>query len=571
MPIYKFNKIMKTSDLKNQLSKFLIILILFGHTISYGQSGYYLSSSEGNDLNNGTINSPWKTLKKINAISLKPGDKVFFKRDDTFFGHFVVNGSGSKRKPIIISSYAKGNHPVLNGAVGREKGGDYQEAMLILNNDNIIVENIEIQNNRLISRKGVRDQDAFGIHVLNNGNKSLKNFIFRNIIFKNVYASLPILKEKGENAFNGLEVAGLRFFSTRNKKNFIKNIQNTLVENCHFSNLQRLGVHVKHEGGETGVGTDKTNSNVDFILRNNEFHNTGGTCILPIRTYNCLIEKNIFDRPGDNSDPRMANRGSSVWTWRCINTVIQYNQCLHVRGYLDSHGIHIDHENVNTFIQYNYMEDCEGGFVEILGGNKNSVYRFNVSVNDGWRQNPKWKNSNHTFWINEVVPEGKHRADGNYIYNNTIYIDKPYSTAIDINGKNNYIYNNIFTVLNGAIIGEKQVLVKNNDTPLYQKNNLYEGQINTRFTILDSNPINGAAHFVNPKSGNKFGFQLKGNSDAINAGVAKLGPPIPGAGRGVFKNISKYPIVDFYGNPIDLSKGTPNIGACNAKKGEIGI
>jgi hypothetical protein len=562
---------MKTSDLKNQLLIFLIILILFGHTTSFGQLGYYLSSSEGNDLNNGTINSPWKTLKKINTVSLMPGDKVFFKRDDIFFGHFVVNGSGSKRKPIIIGSYANGNFPVLNGAVGREKGGDYQEAVLILNNDNIIVENIEIQNNRLISRKGVRDQDAFGIYVLNNGNKSLKNFIFRNIIFKNIYASLPILKEKGENAFNSLEVAGLRFFSTRNKKNSIKNIQNTLVENCKFSNLQRLGVHIKHGGGETGVGTDKTNSNVDFILRNNEFHNTGGTCILPIRTYNCLIEKNIFDRPGDNSDPRMANRGSSVWTWRCINTVIQYNQCLHVRGYLDSHGIHIDHENVNTFIQYNYMEDCEGGFVEILGGNKNSVYRFNVSVNDGWRQNPKWKNSNHTLWINEVVPGGKHRADGNYIYNNSIYIDKPYSTAIVIDGKNNYIYNNIFTVLNGAKIGAKQVLVKNNDTPLYQKNNLYEGQINTRFTILDSNPINGAAHFVNPKSGNKYGFQLKGNSDAINAGVAKLGPPIPGAGKGIFKNISKYPIVDFYGNPIDLSKGTPNIGACNAKKGETGI
>ena len=559
---------MKTSYLKNQLSKFLILLFFFGSTISYGQTGYYLSSSQGNDSNKGTINAPWKTLKKINTISLKPGDKVFFKKDDTFLGHFVVNGSGSKKKPIVIGSYASGKLPILSGAVGAENGGDHQEAILILNNDNIIVENIEIQNNRLISRSGVRDQDSYGIQVLNNGNESLENFIFRNITFKNVYASLPVLKEKGENAFNGLEVAALRFFSTRNTKNSIKNIQNTLVENCHFSNLQRIGVHIKHGGAQKVIGTDKTNSNVDFIFRNNEFHNTGGTCILPIRTYNCLIENNIFNKPGDNSDPRMANRGSSVWTWRCINTVIQYNQCLNIRGYLDSHGIHIDHENVNTFIQYNYMEDCEGGFVEILGGNKNAVYRFNVSVNDGWRENPNWKTSNHTLWINEVVPNGKHRADGNYIYNNTIYIDNPYATSIDIDGKNNFIYNNIFTAINGAKIGAKQVLVKNNDTPLYQKNNLYEGQINTRFKNLDSNPINGAAHFVNPKAGNKYGFQIKANSNAINNGVAKQGPPIPGAGKGIFKNISKYPIVDFYGNPIDLSKGTPNIGACNAKKGE---
>ena len=95
----------------------------------------------------------------------------------------------------------------------------------------------------------------------------------------------------------------------------------------------------------------------------------------------------------------MPNRGSAVWTWNCKYTIIQRNECLHIRGYLDSHGIHIDHHNDHTYVQYNYMEDCEGGFVEILGGNTNAVYRFNISVNDGWRDNPNWINSNHTlFW-----------------------------------------------------------------------------------------------------------------------------------------------------------------------------
>ena len=51
--------------------------------------------------------------------------------------------------------------------------------------------------------------------------------------------------------------------------------------------------------------------------------------------------------------------------------------------------------------------------------------------------------------------------------------------------------------------------------------------------------------------------------------LAITGPAIPGAGKGIFVNVPAYPTVDFYGNPIDLSKGTPNIGACNAKKGEI--
>ena len=35
--------------------------------------------------------------------------------------------------------------------------------------------------------------------------------------------------------------------------------------------------------------------------------------------------------------------------------------------------------------QYNYSEDSEGGFCEILGDNHNVAYRFNVSVNDGFR------------------------------------------------------------------------------------------------------------------------------------------------------------------------------------------
>jgi len=35
------------------------------------------------------------------------------------------------------------------------------------------------------------------------------------------------------------------------------------------------------------------------------------------------------------------------------------------------------------------------------------------------------------------------------------------------------------------------------------------------------------------------------------------------------KDVTEYPTVDFYGNPVDLSTGTPNIGACNAKHGEI--
>ncbi|TLX78221.1 hypothetical protein E9993_00640 [Labilibacter sediminis] len=529
-------------------------------------SDYYLSSSEGDDANDGTIDSPWKTLDRISLASLKPGNTVNFKCGDRFDGHFVLNGSGTTEEPITITSYGEGAKPIITGEVGEAGGGDYQEAVLVENHDNIIFDGLEINNERMVDRPGVDETDAFGIYILNTGTEVMRNFVFRNMTFQNVYAPKPILQEEGEDSFNGLEVAAVRIYSAKNTVvGQEKNIQDVLMEDCYFTDLQRLGVHMKHAGGATGVGDEMINRNMNLVFRNNEFHYLGGTCILPTKTYNCLIEDNLFDHPGSDIDPRMPNRGSSVWTWRCYNTVIQRNRCISTRGYLDSHGIHIDHENHNTFVQYNYMEDCEGGFVEILGGNVNAVYRFNVSVNDGWRNNPGWVNSNHTLWINQNAPSGEHFCDYSYIYNNTVVIDQPYSTAIDINAKNTHIFNNVFYSTNGSGMGAKQMVVKNNGTELYMRNNLYFGAVNQSFKNLDTNPVTGNPLFTLSEEETVDKYQIGENSPAIDAGVANPGPPIPGAGSGIFIDVPEYPTVDYYGNPIDLSSGTPNIGACNAK------
>jgi len=533
---------------------------------------YYLSSSEGDDANEGTIDSPWKSLAKISTVPLKPGNSVYFKCEDRFDGHFVVNGSGTAEKPITITSYGEGNKPILTGEVGEEQGGDYQEAILVENQDNILFEGLEINNERTFNRSGIDETDAFGIHILNSGLEVMRNIVIRNMTFENIYAPKPILQDEGEDSFNGLEVAAVRINTLKNTvAGHEKNIRDVLVENCYFTDLQRLGVHMKHAGGAAGIGNDSINRNMNLVFRNNQFHYTGGTCILPTMTYNCLIENNIFNHPGSDVDPRMPNRGSSVWTWRCHNTVIQRNQCISTRGYLDSHGIHIDHENHNTFIQYNYMEDCEGGFVEILGGNVNAVYRFNISVNDGWRNNPEWVNSNHTLWINENTPSGAHYCDSSYIYNNTVVIDEPFSTAIDIDAKNTHIFNNIFYSTNGAGMGAKQMVVKNNGTELYMRNNLYYGAVNYSFKSMDTSPVEGNPLFTLNEDKPEQKYQLKEDSPVIDAGVTNPGPPIPGAGKGIFKDVPEYPIVDFYGNPIDLISGTPNIGACNLKSTDIGI
>ena len=535
-----------------------------GNNDTKDETNYYFSDS-GNDSNSGSQKNPWKSLSKLSNSELNPGDSIFFNRGDSFFGELVVNGSGTASEPIVFTSYGSGEKPIISGKVGASGGGDYQQAIYVLNNDNMVFENLEVQNNRQAPRTNIDNSDSFGIHIHNTSEETLNNFIFKNMTFKNVYAIAQV-DPSDQQAFNQFEVAGIRIFTDWNKAP----INNVLVEDSYFTDLQRFGVHAKHSIGNNSNDNRHTN----FVFRGNEFKQIGGTCILPSRVRNCLIENNIFDEPGAKTNSRMIGRGSAVWNWYGINTIIQNNQALKIRGILDSHGIHIDHRNVDTFVQYNYMEDCEGGFVEILGGNETSVYRFNISVNDGWRSNPNWVNSNHTIWLSDKIGgQDGYKSENSYIYNNTVVINRssdPYRTAIDIQANNTRIFNNIFYSINGSKMGNKQVNVTDNN--LSMTNNLFFGQVDTRFKDYDEQAVFQNPNFYDESLDGAKGYQLLAGSPAINAGIPYSGkyahPPIPVGDSDIFSEVEAIPSVGFFGRSLTVNS-TPNIGANNAKNGEI--
>jgi len=77
-------------------------------------TNYYMSSSTGNDSNTGTSAiQAWATLGKLNAQPLNPGDRVFFKRGDTFYGSLIISHSGSSgsSNDILYSTYGNGTDP----------------------------------------------------------------------------------------------------------------------------------------------------------------------------------------------------------------------------------------------------------------------------------------------------------------------------------------------------------------------------------------------------------------------------------------------------------------------------
>src|ERR1700687_3796519 len=89
--------------------------------IPAGATTYYISSSLGNDNNDGQ--SPEKAWKNLSKIFLKstskdpfqPGDNVLLKRGDQWDGQIRLQASGTAQKPVTLGAYGQGPKPLLYG------------------------------------------------------------------------------------------------------------------------------------------------------------------------------------------------------------------------------------------------------------------------------------------------------------------------------------------------------------------------------------------------------------------------------------------------------------------------
>jgi len=84
---------------------------------------YYISSSQGNDANDGlTPATAWRTLYKlyeriIYGPNFEPGDSILLKSGDTWDHMLVIRANGTETDPIVIRPYGEGPRPVLYGHV----------------------------------------------------------------------------------------------------------------------------------------------------------------------------------------------------------------------------------------------------------------------------------------------------------------------------------------------------------------------------------------------------------------------------------------------------------------------
>lgn len=404
------------------------------------ENNIFYVSNDGDDSNDGSINSPWKTLEKASEVLkqtskgglLYPGDKLLFRSGDTFEGKLNILCSGTASQPIEISSYGTGELPIISGS-GNIPNGDNLEAIKMTNTSHIILNNLWIKNNR--KNMGTitwGTNTAYGIKVIANkwGGVS-KGLTFTNLKITDVYA-INMLDYQGLFTLDYYTAKGIFFDADKDDITVSPTVEvgidDVRIEDCYFYNLGSTAISVRHLSNVVNNPIDEEERNLNYIIRNNHFEKLGGDGVILSSVCNAIVEKNSFIDLGlgekNNQNDLLYGRGEGCWIWNTRNVVVQFNKQYRARGFGDTYASgHVDFYCNNSIFQYNYSEDTEGGFVEILGECENTTFRYNVSKNDGFRDH-----HGYSIWVSGYVGTDNTpvRSNNNYIYNNTVLLNRVY-------------------------------------------------------------------------------------------------------------------------------------------------
>ncbi len=543
-----------------KLLSFIFFLLSFICSEKLYATNYYINGFDGNDQNSGTTKVQcFKTIQSLKNIQLQKGDSILLAKGQQFTGMLaIVNVNGSATEPIVIASYDYNNNsskPILDA-------GNELHTILIQNASFVKVIGVEVtastpyQSNNTNKKTEIR----CGILVEVTKNEPFESIELIDVVVHDVFYYAP-----------GFTRSAAEIKSANGTQNYgwgIRFINNTKLGK--LTNVKVLQAEV-YKVSHTGLKFTATTNGIQNIeIANCKITHTGGPGMQFSGVVDGHIHHNQIQYSGSTADSRNWSRGSGLWTWGCSNILIEHNRFENANGPGDSAGIHIDFNCNDVIVQYNLSANNAGGFCEILGNNFNCAYRYNISINDGFRVkgvNGAFQEGK-IFWLSGYQGNDKKNAGpyNSYFYNNTIYVTAGITPRVAISSSANgvYIANNIFYFEDAAKIvagDQKKVEVDTDGIPnVVFKNNLYLNANNwpLEAPVKDESPKIGNPFYTN-KGGVALTDYIPTNKKIIkNKGIHIQ--PIPNDTIGI--RIGLKMKQDILGNAI---KGKPDMGAIELK------
>jgi hypothetical protein len=507
-----------------------------GNACSAGAAGaYYLDATAGNDAGDGTTPATaWKTLAKVNATTLAPGNRICLKAGERWTGQLAPKGSGSSAAPIVLDQYGAGAKPIIVG------GASDTDAVYLLNQQYWEINNLEVTNKK--STVG----DARGISINGKDGGTLNHIYIRNCYVHDVSGQVNWIGGDTANNSPGVtfqtgwddskHTGGIVFNVQAGSSNVKTKFNDVLIESNTVADCSFGGIVFKQLDGTAHWGTRSSASSSTWLphtnvtVRGNYISqlnaSLGCDAIYMTDVQNGLIEENVSNGAGT----------SAIELYYTDSVTVQKNETFGTKvkaGGADSNGVDTDKGTTKTIIQYNYFHDNGDGILICQLSFGDSVIRYNILQN----------NSRYQIYLHSDP------AATSAIYNNTIYNNKANSGVAYGYGSS---LSAAYSLRNNILFAASGNGVLTTSSSIVYQNNLYAGsaiqvpagdnaavKTDPKLAAPGTGTSGGAA---GPAFGSLSGYKLSTGSPAINAGVA-----ISGSGG-----------ADFWGDAI---VGTPDIGA----------
>ena len=457
-------------------------------TMPEGYTGttYYVSSSTGDDSQNGTSPSTaWKTLDRVNQQGYLPGDKILLKKGDAWNGYIRPIGNGTAQSPITLASYGSGARPIVNGS--GTNYAVYSAAVMLENLSHWRVDGLEITNvgpGEKVGQPFTEPLVRSGIYVFTYDQQNriedikITNCYVHDVVSntKNGGVSVPAGKLHLKMA-GGIVVLAADYDLNRNtvpdkngdNKSGFNNIE---LANNTVRNVMVEGIRTKILGDTAG---NHPRNSEDVRVHNNYIERVLGDGIVVGETAKGVtVEYNVIK----DSAYWQLNDGyyAAAWAHCADNALFQYNEVYGTRfGMGDGEAFDADNNCNHNVFQYNYTHDNSGGTCLFMATQKNTVYRYNISANDGYRAGEEILNDHSTNADDPnhpMVPK---------VYNNTFVVGDQVQNLYGSTKGNECVFfvNNIVAAPAGKTISfcksktNNQSVIENNlfsSTDLFSKN-----------------------------------------------------------------------------------------------------
>lgn len=433
---------------------------------------YYVDSVNGSDDNTGSSpENAFKTIAKVNSLTLQPGDSILFKAGCSWVGETLKpQGDGTEDAPITIGKYGGSGYPVIHANyVPGTSVSDMTEnskvyALYLDGVEYYVVKDLELTSFGLYNEADNLPTQAgrMGVRI---AAKPGNGTVTHSITLDGLYIhDVNGHNEKKGSGPNGQEGAGIHF-GNNGEGTYIDGLT---IQNCRLEDISRNGITSSGDDGWRPWGWGQYDwgdyqhrepvRHQNVVIKNNILDHISGDGMVPSGTYGAVIEHNLVKyascnaRPAPTNETDKTNLSAAVWPFDTDNSVFQYNEVCYTgtpknTEVSDGEAFDSDYYCTNTLFQYNYSHDNDGGFLMICGPayayNDGTVVRYNISENDGSMSGKRT--------IFEIGGGGG--VDHSYIYNNTIYTGADHSVYSVVRGESwdgkpqgTHFVNNIFCI-----------------------------------------------------------------------------------------------------------------------------